>query len=364
MAHVWLWLQFAAAAAIIIFCGIRITHCADALSEKFKVGHAFIGVVFVGWACALPELVISVSAVTGAGYPFGPSVPSPNLSLGNVIGSTAFNVFIIGLFDLCHRRGPTLPQVSPRLTLTASLSMLVVVLAGGWILIENLSAAGDLPAAIGNFHFGPLQLSPGSLLIGFVYFFVIRILYRFDQSAPAPEAPAEKRHEAVSLKGVLFKAVLAVVGVLIAGIWISSLGEEIAFRYGLQKSFVGTVFLAIVSSFPEVVTSIAAVRMRFYDMAVGDIFGSNIMDMFIILVADGAYRRGGLFTDAIRGVADQSPGSGYSHLVTVMITLTLSLIVIASLNYRSKRSRMRVGADAVLIILTYLCGLTLLFFLR
>jgi len=355
--HVWLWAQFAAAATIIVFSGICITHCADALSQKLKVGHAFIGVVFVGWACALPELVISVSAVTGAGYPFGPSLPSPDLSLGNVIGSTAFNVFIIGLFDLCHRRGPTLPQVSPRLTLTASLSMLVVLVAGGWILVENLSMSGYLPAAFGNFHFGPLQMSPGSLLIGFVYFFVIRTLYRFDQSAPAPEPPPEERREPPPLKRVLVKAALAAVGVLIAGIWISALGDEIAKRYPLQQSFVGTVFLAIVSSFPEVVTSITAVRLRFYDMAVGDIFGSNIMDMFIIFIVDGAHRGGGVFTDAVRS-------SGYAHLVTVMITLMLSLIVIASLNYRSKRSFMRVGADAVLIILTYLCGLALLFFLK
>ena len=120
---------------------------------------------------------------------------------------------------------------------------------------------------------------------------------------------------------------------------------------GLEKSFVGTFFLAASTSLPEIAVSIAAVRMGSIDMAVGNLLGSNIFNILILAIDDLFYTKGLLLQDA-------SPG----HLISILSTILMSAIVIIGLSYHAKGKRYFLAWDAILIFIIYIINLFLLFY--
>jgi cation:H+ antiporter len=83
--------------------------------------------------------------------------------------------------------------------------------------------------------------------------------------------------------------------IVACGIRVACVADKIGETCGLSKSFIGTLFLAIISSLPELTTTIAAGRMGRFEMAVGNIFGSNIFNIMVLGLADVFYRKAPLF---------------------------------------------------------------------
>lgn len=129
--------------------------------------------------------------------------------------------------------------------------------------------------------------------------------------------------------------------------------EAIARMSGLQESFVGTVFLALSTSLPELAVSLAAIRMGAIDMAVGNILGSNLFNILILSVDDAFYRGGLLLADA----------SG-SHLLTVFATIAMSGVAIVGLTIPSAGKRFLLAGDAALMLLIYGGNATMLYLLQ
>jgi cation:H+ antiporter len=150
---------------------------------------------------------------------------------------------------------------------------------------------------------------------------------------------------------VWFKFSLAAVAVIGAGIWISFIGDEIALATGWGASFVGSLFLAISTSAPELVVTFAALRLGAVDMAVADILGSNMFNMAIIFLADV------FFTDQ----AILSASSNV-HTITAAAGILMSLLVIIALRFRQKKKLGRLFSWYSLpLIILYLLGFYLLF---
>jgi cation:H+ antiporter len=127
-------------------------------------------------------------------------------------------------------------------------------------------------------------------------------------------------------KTVYLKFALAAIAVIGAGIWLSFVGDEIAEITGLGASFVGSLFLAITTSLPELTVTIAALRLGAIDMAVADILGANMLDMVVITWADLSYSRGPILTMVSR-----------SHLITALVAVIMSLVVIVGLRFHPQR---------------------------
>jgi cation:H+ antiporter len=128
-------------------------------------------------------------------------------------------------------------------------------------------------------------------------------------------------------------------------------GVELAQHYGWHKSFVGTLFVAAATSLPELVVTLAALRLGALDMAIANLLGSNLFDIAIIAIDDLFYLRGPLLSH----VAD-------THAFSAFSALTMTGAVIVGLLYRPQRRLFGVvGWIGLVLLAIYLLNTYVLF---
>ena len=302
------WLNFLICCVIILFAGSKLVRYADAIAEKTRLGRLWIGLLLLALITSMPELITGVSSVV--------LVKLPDLGLGTLLGSCLFNLTILVILDVMHRPAPLLNEASSRHMLSAGLGILLVSLAAGGIL------AGDwfsrLPVG---------WVGIPSLIIIIVYLAGVWGMYRCErgQHLLLPETHIPQYAD-TSTGAVWFKCALAAILVIGAGVWLSFVGDEIAATTGWGTSFVGSLFLAISTSLPELTVAIVAMRLGAVDMAVADILGANMLDIAHIFTVDVFYTRGPVLS-AVSG----------AHLITAAVVAAMSLVVIAGLRFRQKR---------------------------
>ena len=119
--------------------------------------------------------------------------------------------------------------------------------------------------------------------------------------------------------------------VLVAGSWLPGLADGLAQALDLSRSFVGTVFMALVTTLPEMAVTLGALRLGALDMALGNLLGSNLFNVTILAVDDACYVRGPLLADA-------AP----AHAVTAVTALVMTGLVIIGLVMRPQGRALRV----------------------
>jgi len=247
-------------------------------------------------------------------------VKLPDLALGTFFGSCLFNLTILALLDVLHRHTPILSKVSPGHMISAGMGILLIALAAGSIL------AGE--------RFSGLTLGwvgVPSIVIVIFYLIGARQMFRFERKRQLESPQAESSvYSDVSARVVYLRFALAAMAVIGAGIWLAFIGDEIAETYGWGASFVGSLFLAITTSMPELVVTVAAIRLGAIDMAVADILGANMLNMVAITWTDLFYTRGPILFQPRSLVSD-------AHLITALIAAVMSLLVIVGLLFRQKR---------------------------
>jgi cation:H+ antiporter len=297
------------------------------------LGGIWIGLVLLAAITSMPELVTGVSSVALVGL--------PDLALGTLFGSCLFNLAILALLDILYHPIPILSQVSLRHVASAGVGMLLITIAAGSILAgEGLSGL-----ALG-------WVGIPSILILILYFIAVRQMFRFERSHPAPQLEAAlPQYAEIPVRRVYLRFILAGAAVIGAGIWLSFIGNEIAVTYNWDASFVGSLFLAITSSMPELVVSIVALRLGAFDMAVANILGSNMFNIAIIAPVDLFYTQGAILSSV-----------SAAHLITAAVAIVMSLLVIAGLRFRQKRKTFFIISwYAVALIGLYIFGFYALF---
>ncbi|UVT15382.1 MAG: hypothetical protein H8K04_16440 [Nitrospira sp.] len=131
---------------------------------------------------------------------------------------------------------------------------------------------------------------------------------------------------------------------------LSRYGDRIAEHSGLGRLWIGVVLLAGATSLPELVTMFAAVRLGAFDLAVGNLFGSNAFNMAILLLADVAYQKGPLLA------AVES-----THAVTAFVSILLMSVGVMGMIYRAEKRFMLIEPDSLLMIVGYVLGMWLIF---
>ncbi|MGD9116405.1 MAG: sodium:calcium antiporter [Dehalococcoidia bacterium] len=301
------WLQYLACLAIILFAGTKLARYGDAIGEKTGVGGLWIGLVLLAAITSVPELVTGVSSVALVGL--------PDLAVGTLLGSCLFNLTLIALLDFLCRKTPVLSRVRMRHIASAAIGVVLLAVVGGTML------AGEALSAV---KLGWVGVP--SILIIIFYLVAVRQLFVYERRHPVKSEGELPRYDNLSLKAVWFRFSLAAAAVIGAGIWISFVGDDIAASTGWGASFVGSLFLAIGTSMPELVVTVAALRLGATDMAVADILGSNMFNIAIIFAVDLFYTKGSILSSVAN-----------SNLITVAMAITASLLIIFGLRFRRQR---------------------------
>lgn len=328
-----LWMEFLAVTALILFSGTRLTRYGDIISERSGLSRLWLGLVLMAGVTSLPELATGLSAVTSN---------LPDIAAGNILGSCVFNVFILGLLDTLSRKVPLSSKVNQRNILSAGMSILFL---GGVSL--SLFLGDRLPGL------GWVGLYTPLLIIG--YMGTMRMAFKFERRHPLPRPGGDKdgRASGLTLRAAVIRYILHAAVVVGAAVFLPSIAEGIAETTGLGQTFVGNIFVAVSTSFPELTVSIAALRIGAVDMAVGNIFGSNIFNMFILAIEDLAYVKGPILSF----VASQ-------HMIPSLLAMAMTGLAVAGLIYNLEKKRFLWAWDSFGIILIFAVNVYLLFVLR
>lgn len=327
-----LWLSFFACAAVIIFCGARLSRYGDIIAEKSGLGRTWIGLLLIASVTSLPEMVTGVSAVT--------YIDAPDIAVGNILGSCVFNLLILAGLDLIEREQPISTKAQQGHILSAGFGILLLSLVG----LALFQGENGLP-------FGWISLY--SLPLAALYLVAIRLVYFYEkrQIAQFVEERAESlKYRQITLKSALLRYGMNAVLVFGAALLLPELGVEIAATTGLGQTFAGSVFVAIATSLPEVVVSIEAMRIGAVDMAIANLFGSNLFNLCILAFVDLCYIPGPIFA---------AVGSG--HLIATLTAIAMSSIAILGITYRAERKQLWLSWDAMAIAFLFIINLMLLY---
>ncbi len=250
---------------------------AIALGKKFKISEFFIGLIVIGFGTSLPELLVSVDAVMK---------DSPGLSIGNVIGSNISNLLLVLGCSLLISR----------------------------CLVKNLSKFDIL------FHFSIHIL----FLILFLFFkfnfmdglffimlFCLYLVYSFKNSRLEENEDIQIENDNLSIlvyeNPIKLGTPIIIVSIFLtifgAGLTVDS-AMKIALILGISESFLGLTIIALGTSLPEIATSMKAAKRGKSEIILGNIIGSNIYNLLLILGVSSlfssfSYEKGALFIEII-----------------------------------------------------------------
>ncbi|CAH1202058.1 Cation:H+ antiporter [Candidatus Nitrotoga sp. BS] len=303
-----LWLQLLFCLAVIGYAGYFLSRYGDIIAEKTGMSASWVGLILLSTATSLPELVTGISAVTFAN--------APNIAVGDVLGSTVFNLFILVILDALYRRETLYSRAAQGHILSASLGTILITFAGFSLLLDH---AGMSPA-LG--HVG--LYSPFIVLI---YFVAMRAVFSYERRilSEYTEVSAE-RYPDVTLRSAVKGYALAASAIVIVGSWLPFVAKDISDLMGWGQTFVGTLLVAAVTSAPEAAVTISAMRIGALDMAIANLLGSNLFNIIILSVDDLFYSNGPLLVHV-----------DASQALTALTAVMMSALVVVGLIFRSQR---------------------------
>lgn len=327
---------FALAAIVVLLTGLRITNVVDRLADRTGIGEAIAGAVLLGAATSLSGAIVSMT-VAFDGY--------ASLAYSNSIGGIAAQTAFLAIADIVHRKA-NLEHAAADLANIFQAVVLIVLLT-----LPLLASAQP--------EFTIFAVHPVSLVIPVVYVAALIATRALRDTpmwlpvttddtrddTPEPESDAARQTSTTRLF-VMFFLLMLVMG--IAGWVIAKTASEITSRMTLSQTLVGALATAVVTSLPELVTTIAAVRRGALQLAVGGIIGGNTFDTLFLTAADVSYRDGSLYHAAT--VGDQ-----FWTLTAILMTG----ILLSGLILRQRDGPGRIGAESVAILAVYAGAITL-----
>lgn len=247
----------AAGLVLLIAGGELLVRGSSQLATRFGVSSLVVGLTVVAFGTSAPELAVSMqSAAAGAA----------DLAAGNVIGSNIFNVlFILGLSALLA------PLVVSRRVVWVEVPIVIGVSALAWLL------AGD----------GRVGTGDGLLLLAVIAIYTVWLLRTTGSEGPEPAAEAGRstgRSAAIALAGLAL--------LLLGARWLVDGAVALASSLGVSDAVIGLTVVAAGTSLPEVAASVVATVKGHRDMAVGNVLGSNIFNLTVILGTTSVYAGG------------------------------------------------------------------------
>lgn len=318
------WITFLISGALLVAAGVRLARDGDAIAERTGLGGLWVGAILVSAATSLPEITTDVSAVRQG---------TPSLAVGDLFGSNMANLTILAVADLLTRHTRMLARVA--------LNQLAVGSVG--ICLTSIAVLGILVPGATLLGFGWATLA-----VGIAYVAGMRHLHRNRPEPPfrRPEEVAAARPTRHEYHRALIGFAAASVVIVVAAPFLARSTALLADQLGISQGFAGLVLLAVTTSLPEAVVTAASVRAEAYDLAIGNLFGSNCFNMAALLLLDGADGSGSLLASVDRTLV-------VGALVGVLMT-TLAMLGVLD---RHERGRRRLELGPVVMIAVYVAGL-------
>lgn len=322
------WVIFLVAALAIVLASTALVRDADVIADRTGLGHVWIGALLLAAVTSLPELVTGSAAVLR---------DAPELGTGSLFGSNMANMAILGLLGLAYARHRVIQQEAPGMALTAIMAIVVTGLASLFIALR-------LEIDVGWLSIGTLALVAALL----AYALLIRGHQETTARPDATPVTTVARAEGPSLGIAAGRFTAAALVVLAVGPFLVSSAEEIAELMGVSETFFGVLGLAAATSLPELATAAAALRIGATNLAVGNLYGSNVANMAILAWLDVIHTEGPLLESI-----------DLSNSVAGMVAILLMTVGLVEMTKRSKRSRLPFDPAAAVILIGYVLGLLL-----
>ena len=230
---------------------------ASSLAKNFKLPTILIGLTIVAFGTSAPELAVSIqSLLKGSG----------DIVLGNVIGSNILNILlIVGVSAMFHSLTVKNNTVKKELPNTLLLSTLFIVL-----LTDSFFGIGD----------NSLSRQDGIILLLFftIFLYYLLTIMRHNKNS-------EKNEEEIKYtipKSLLF-ILLGLVGIIFGSDFVVDGASNIASSLGVSEKMISLTIIALGTSLPELVTSVTATKKGEYDIAIGNVVGSNIFNICAVI---------------------------------------------------------------------------------
>jgi cation:H+ antiporter len=336
-----LWLAivvFIVSGAVMVKAATALAGYADQVAKRTKLSGLFVGSLMLAWVTSIPELVSEVTAARAG---------APNLAVGDMLGSSMANMAILAIIDLLYR-GKVWPSVE-----LGHARVAAVAIALHSIITLTILTRSDIQ--IGWVGLTPILITV-FYLVAVIWFRRMPLLAR-----PGLEAPKIPMHKPtgwsagaaeLSMAGLWGRFGASALLILATAPIVTLSVKAMADATGIAQTFLGASLLGFTTSLPELISSIAAVRIGAYDMAVGNLFGSNTGNMAILLFSDLAYT-GGPILEAV------SP----THAITGVGAILLMAIAVAAIVGESEETRFRrLEPDAIVLLIAYVVTLTVIAF--
>jgi cation:H+ antiporter len=249
----------AAGFVMLILGADKLVEAASSLASKLGIPNIVIGLTIVAFGTSAPELAINV---------FASANNNTEMVFGNVLGSNIFNVLaILGItsiiYPLTVKNNTTWIEIP--LSLLAAVTVFII--------------ANDV--FFDNMDQNLITRTDGLILL---LFFIIFLVYNVTLSINSPEEAGIESKDYTFLVAVFF-ILLGLLGLVIGGRLIVTSAVNIAQIFGLSERIIGLTIVSIGTSLPELATSLVAVRKKNPDIAIGNVVGSNIFNIFLVLGA-------------------------------------------------------------------------------
>jgi cation:H+ antiporter len=324
---------FLLSAVMVVLAGIQLARHADVIAARTGLGGVWIGTVFLAAATSLPELTTDIAAIR---------LGAPDLAAGDLFGSSMANMLILAVVSLVPG-AELFRRAALDNGLAAALAITLTGAAGIFVML-------GLEITVLGIGLGPLALAAG-------YLAGIRVVFRHSSTARLGAAVVETGAHAEPRRGpTAFRS--AAVGfagaallILIMAPVFAASAKALAEITGLATSLVGTWLVGMATSLPELVTSLAAVRMKSYDLAVGNLFGSNAVNMIMFVPIDLMLPGPSIFA-AIDPV----------HALSAVVGIILMALGQGAILLRSEGRGSLLEPSGALMLAVYAVGLWLVWF--
>ena len=327
---------FAAAGVVVFLVSLRITRLADLIADRTGMGEAMAGGLLLGAATSLSGLTVSAtSAWAGAA----------SLAIANGVGGIAAQTAFLAAADIAFRKANLEHAAAePANLFQAALLMALLTLPILAFALPAQSVFGVHPASI-------------VMAAGYLYGVRVAAEVRADPMWEPVETEEtrhdepedeDERHRSVWRPALAFAVLAAILGV--AGWVIAQAASVGTARLGLSSTLVGAAGTALVTSMPELVTTVAAVRRGALQLAVGGIIGGNTFDTLFLVASDVSYREGSIYS-----------AIGDTDVYWLTTGLLMTAILLGGLILRERDGPGRIGIESVLLIAVYATALVVQF---
>lgn len=229
---------------------------ASGVAANFKVPKMLIGLTIVAFGTSAPELAVSIKSILSG---------NGDIVLGNVIGSNILNILLIlGCSSMVHSLTVKSNTVKKELPITLLLTTLFGVLLSDSIFDKGIKNS--------------FTRSDGITLL---LFFLVFIYYLISMSRKKEKT--EEEGETLSLPKSIIFTVVGLAGIVLGSNFVVDSAVFLASALGISERMISLTIIALGTSLPELVTSITATKKSEYDIAIGNVVGSNIFNIGVVI---------------------------------------------------------------------------------